>query len=34
MREKLAVMKKAAEALLDQDGMVAGGDGDVQMADA
>ena len=33
MREKLAVMKKAAEALLDQDAMAVGGGGDVQMAD-
>jgi DNA-directed RNA polymerases I and III subunit RPAC1 len=33
MRDKLAVMKRAAEALLDQDGMVTGGGGDVQMAD-
>jgi DNA-directed RNA polymerase I and III subunit RPAC1 len=34
MREKLSVMKSAAEALLDQEGMVnTGNAGDVQMAD-
>jgi DNA-directed RNA polymerase I and III subunit RPAC1 len=35
IREKLALMKKAAEELLDQEGMLTGGGGggDVQMAD-
>ena len=32
MREKLALLKKAAETLIDPDGVLAGG-GDVQMAD-